>query len=415
MRRSGDRATLPAAFLWFWSAEAVSGVGTYVSLVALQTIVVLTLGGGATETGMLSAARWLPYLVLGIVVGALVDRARRKPVMVWTDAARAVLLAAVPVLWIADALTLPALLGIVVAIGLASVANDAASMAVLPRIVPRAQLQPAHARIDGADAVAQMGGPALGGALVRVLGGPLAVLVQAATHVYAAVVVARLDVDDRAPERRAAPSILREMGEGVRWVYGRSGLAPLATATHVWFLGNAVLGTVFAPFALIVLGLGPEHLGVALACAGVGALVGASITTAVGARLGTGWTIITCHALSAVAVVVMLVALWQPGLEAWGATAVLGAGQALHGTAMGMSNSHEMSFRQLLTPDALQGRVNITMRSINRAVIVVAAPLGGVLADLAGTGWALWACVAAFLVAAGMLAVGPFRTARTPV
>jgi len=87
------------SFLRYWRADAVSGFGTYVSLFALQTLVVLTLHGSAADVGWLNAARWLPYLVLGLVVGAVVDGRRRVPLMVSTDLVQAVLPLAIPLLW----------------------------------------------------------------------------------------------------------------------------------------------------------------------------------------------------------------------------------------------------------------------------------------------------------------------------
>ena len=78
MNRPAD--DLGAGFRRFWWGEAVSGFGAAVTLLSLQTLVVVTLGGDAVQVGWLNAARWLPYLVLGLVVGALVDRARRRPV-----------------------------------------------------------------------------------------------------------------------------------------------------------------------------------------------------------------------------------------------------------------------------------------------------------------------------------------------
>lgn len=79
----------PRGFRRFWCGEAISSLGTYVTLLALQTLVVLTLNGTAQDVGWLNSARWLPYLVLGLVVGALVDRVARRPVMIATDLARA--------------------------------------------------------------------------------------------------------------------------------------------------------------------------------------------------------------------------------------------------------------------------------------------------------------------------------------
>lgn len=405
---------LAAGFVRFWWGEAVSGFGGAITSLALQTLVVITLQGGAAQVGWLTSARWLPYLVLGLVVGALVDRVRRRPVMVTTDVARAVLLALIPLAWVLDLLTFPVLLIVVVLFGTVSLINDAASQSFVPRLVPRDQLQRAHARLDGADAVAQTAGPAVAGALIRVIGAPLSVLVDALTYLFSAVVVATLrSVREPTSERPANVSVRGlgvEIRDGARWVYGGSGLGRLAMATHVWFAAQAVLLVVVAPYAFLQLQLSAFQLGLAFAVAGVGALVGAMVSTAVGNRLGTGGAITCSYAISAIGVVVMLTAGLVP--TGWAAAAVLAVGQFGHGWAMGIGNSHEMSYRQVLTPDELQARTNTTMRSLNRAVLVIASPIAGLAADRLGFGSALLAAVAVFAASALILALPPFRRAR---
>ena len=411
MSDASPAARFPSGdFTRFWWGEAVSSFGTYVTLLALQTLVVLTLDGTAQDVGWLNSARWLPYLVLGLVVGALVDRSRRRPVMVGTDLARAALLVSIPVAWAAGVLSLPLLLVVVACHGAASLVNDAASMSFVPRLVPREHLQRAHARIDGADAVAQTAGPALAGLLVKLVGAPIAVLVDAVTYLFSAVAVLTVRVQEPAPVRTGTPNIWREIREGVRWVYRGSGLATLAGATHVWFAANAVLGTVVAPYALLTLELSPLQFGLAAGLVGVGGVVGATTTSAGGRLLGTGGAVITAHVVTTVGVVLMCLA--GLGAEGWTAAAVLGLGQACHGFGIGFSNSHEMAYRQALTPDALQARTNTTMRSFNRAVMVVVAPLGGLLAVQAGNRTALVVAAAVFALTVLLLAASPFRSAR---
>ena len=411
----GDgRFFISRSFSHYWRADAVSVLGTYVTLFALQALVVLTLDGTASDVGWLNASRWLPYLVFGLVIGALVDGRRRLPLMVGTDLVQAVLLLSVPLLWWLDALSLGPLLAIVFLYGTAAVVNMAATMSFLPRLVPRDQLQPAHARIDGADAVGSMAGPALGGVLVSTLGAPLAVLVDSLTYVYSALTLRRIDIDE--PAARTGVTVrglLGDIVEGMRWAYGRSGLRTLAIATHGWFVGNAVVGVVLAPYAFLVLDLSAYQFGLVGAAGGVGAVLGATITTAVGRRLGTGRTIILCHSIIACGVVAMVLA-GEPASSV-AAVALLVLGQGLYGLAMGMSNSHEMSYRQLVTPDELQARTNTTLRSINRAVIVVVAPIAGVLADAVGVRPMLVVAAVTFALVAAGLAVTSFRNVRAPV
>ena len=116
------------SFTLYWRAVAVSGFGTYVTLFALQALVVLTLDGTASDVGWLNAARWLPYLAVGLVVGALVDGRRRLPLMIGTDLLQAVLLLTIPLSWWLDALSLPLLLVVVVAYGTTAVVGSAAEM-----------------------------------------------------------------------------------------------------------------------------------------------------------------------------------------------------------------------------------------------------------------------------------------------
>jgi hypothetical protein len=145
-----------------------------------------------------------------------------------------------------------------------------------------------------------------------------------------------------------------EIREGVRWIYRGSGLTTLAIATHGWFVGNAVIGVVLAPYALVMLNLTPSQFGLIGALGGIGAVVGAAVTTRVGLLLGTSRTIIACHAITTASVLVMVTA---GGISTtWASAALLGTEVGLYGLAMGMSNSREMSFRQLLTPDELQAR-----------------------------------------------------------
>ncbi|HEY0643182.1 MAG TPA: MFS transporter [Nocardioides sp.] len=407
---SDARVMISRSFLHYWRAGAVSGLGTYVTLFALQALVVLTLDGTASDVGWLNATRWLPYLLFGLVVGALVDGRRRLPLMIGTDLLQAVLLLVVPLLWWLDALSLPALLLVVLGYGTAAVVNMAAEMSFLPRLVERDRLQPAHARVDGADAVASTAGPALGGVLVSAIGAPLTVLLDAATYVYSALELRRIDVDEP-PARTGvtARGLLRDIGDGVRWAYGGSGLRTLAVATHAWFVGHAIVGVVLAPYAFLVLDLTPLSFGLVGAAGGLGAVVGASITTWVGRRLGTGRTIIACHLVTTTSMVVMLLARGDH------AAMVLGLGQALLGLAMGASNSHEMSYRQLVTPDELQARTNTTLRSINRAVVVVVAPVAGILADAVGIRTMLAVAAVTFALVAGGLAASSFRDVRAPV
>jgi len=394
----------------YWASYTVSGFGSYVTVLALQVLVLAQLHGTAVDVGLLNAARWLPYLLFGLVVGALVDRRRRRPLLIGSDLGRAAVLLAIPALFVADALSIPVLLVIVAVVGLLSLIGDAAAQSLVPRIVPRSALVAAHARTDQSDAVAQTSGPVVAGAIVSIVGAAFALVVDAASYLFSAIAIWRVNVDEaRAPVAQRV-GLRREIADGLRWVYRHRMLAPMAIGSHAWFFFNSILGTVFTSFTLLGLHLSAFQLGVALAGAGVAALLGSSVSLRVGRRWGAGVAVIASNLIMVVGWSVIALA---PGtLTPWAVVVVLAIGQGFYGLGLGLSNANEMGYRQAVTPDALQGRTNTTMRSANRAMIVVGAPLGGLLATWLGYRPALWVGVAGFLVATAFLALSPFRGAR---
>ncbi len=391
----------------FWWASSVSSFGDYFTGLAIQVMIVTTLAGTALDVGLVNGARWLPYMLFGLVAGAMVDRLRRRPVMIVADLVRAALLVMVPALAFTHHLSIGALAGFMAVFGLFSLLGDAATQAFVPRVVRRPLLTQAHARIDQSSAVAQTGGPALAGGLVSLVGAPWAVIVDAASYLFSAAMLAgiRLDEPKSAPVERR--SIWREVREGLAFVYRHRTLAPLAIGTHAWFICNGVAGAVFVPFVLRSLRLPAFAVGLALSAAGVGSLVGSLLATRLGERFGAGRVMIVCQMLSGLAFAIVALA-----LNGWLAWLCLGLGQFTLGLAMGAENSNSLGYRQSVTPDALQGRMNATMRSINRTMVVFAAPLGGLLADTIGYRQTLSLAAGGFVLAALSLSLTPLRDAR---
>jgi MFS family permease len=396
-------------FARFWTAATVSSFGSYVTGVAVQVLIVRNLHQGAAGVGAVNAARWLPYLLFGLLVGALVERSRRRPLLIGADLGRGVLLAAVPVLAATGGLTLEVLMGLMAGFGLLSLVGDAAFQSYLPRLVPTYLLTRANARLDQSDAAAQTSGPALAGGLVAVLGAPVAVLVDAASYLASGLLLVRLPATEPARQRSSIRQLPSEISEGLRWIYRHHTLRPLALATHGSFLCYAATGAVLAPFALRTLQLSALGFGLVLAMAGVGAVLGSLVAAGLGSRFGAGRVIIAGRAGTAAAWAVAALSPANPA--GW---VVLSAAQLLVGLSMGAENANEMGYRQAVTPDRLQGRTNTTMRSINRAMVVAGAPVAGLLADSLGYRPVLAAASVGFLLAAAAMAVSPVAGTRIP-
>ncbi|MCP3803150.1 MFS transporter [Allokutzneria sp. A3M-2-11 16] len=374
-------------FARFWAADTVSLVGTYVTTLALQVLAVVHLKASATELGVLGAARWVPYLLFGLVAGVLVDRRRRRPLLVGTDLARAVVLGLIPLLSWVGLLDMPTLVALVTVFGALSLVYDAAHQSFLPQLVPTALLTTANARMEQTRAVAQTVGPMIAGWLVKVVSAPVAIVVDAVSYLVSGLVLATVRTRERL-EPVESRNLRRELWEGVSWVYRHPTLSPLTVTSHVWFVCTGMVGTVSTFFVLGELGFDAAALGVTYAVGGVGGVLGASLSDRAGRWLGVAPVLVIGRWLTPVAyALIPLATNGTTGLL------LLCAAQFLFGFSLGLDGPVEMGYRQTVIPDRLLGRANATMRSLNRGMIVIGAPLGGVLADSLGNRAALWIAV----------------------
>ncbi|MER6959910.1 MULTISPECIES: MFS transporter [unclassified Streptomyces] len=395
-------------YVRFWTASAVSAFGSQVTGLALQILIAVALSASATEVGIVNAARWVPYLLFGLMAGVVVDRWRRKPMMVATDLGRAVLLGAIPVLYALDRLTIPALCLFVFVFGVLSLLFEAANQSYVPQLVPRELLNAGYARVQQADAVAGSTGPLIAGVLIKIMGAPLAVLVDAVSYLISGLLLASVKAPDRIPDRGARRSLGSELREGVAWVYRHRTLASIALTSHAMLLFNSMVSTVFVVFALQSLKIGEFGLGVTYAFASVGALLGGALSGRVARRLDVGATLIAFRLLAAIGWLPLVVAERGP----WALVSVSLA-FFIVSLAIGIESPVEMSYRQAVTPDRLRGRMNATIRSMNWGMVAVGAPLGGVLADQVSYRFALWIGLSGAVVQALALAVSRTRRART--
>lgn len=404
------------AYRRVWTAATVSSFGTYITALALQVLAAITLGANAFQLGLINAARWLPYVVIGLVVGVITDRHRRRPILVGTEFGRAAVLCLIPLLYGVGGLTIWSLIAIVLAFGTLSLFFDSADQSFLPRVVPPALLPTAFARLDQSDGAAQAVGPVLAAALVRAFGAPLAVLVDAASYLASGIVLAGVRVAEpntrsdatRATARRVWP----ELREGVAWVYRHRMLAPLAISGHLWFLFWGMMSTAYVLLVLDEpaaggLGFGTLVLGVSYAFAGLGAVLGGVFTGPAGRRIGPGRTIVLAHLF--MPVIWLPVVLLRSGPAA---VAALCGTQFLFWVLLVVGGGNELAYRNAVTPDRLQGRMNTTIRSINRGAIVVGAPVGGLIAVATDYRITLWVGIAGMAAAVIWLALSPLRHAQ---
>ncbi|WP_295791831.1 MFS transporter [uncultured Microbacterium sp.] len=401
------------AFALFWSATTLRAFGTAIAGVAFQVLIVTVVGATPLQISILSALSVVPYLFLGLIIGALMDRWRRQPTLVLTSIGRAVVLAAVPVLLLTGTLTFWSLAAVVLLLGILTLFADSAAQPLLPHLVARRSLVVANARLGQSATVAGTAGPALGGTLLTLLGPPALFVIEACLLTVSAVLQSRIRVrEERAPKRGRGRHIGHEIAEGWRFTYRHRTLRPLALSVHTWFLAHSIVTTLFGVFTLRELGVTEWAFGLILAAGGIGGFVGALLAPRIGTRLGAGRAILLGRSITVVPWLALAVLPLTAATSLAILLPLLAAVQFVYALSQGIEDANEMGYRQAAAPDALQGRMNSTIRTVNRVVFFVGALLAGVLATLLGSHAAIGIAAVVFAVAALVIVVSPLRRAR---
>jgi Na+/melibiose symporter-like transporter len=411
-------------FFKLWLGQTVSKFGSGITGSALSLAAVLVLGASATQMGLLSAAAILPLVVLGLFAGVWVDRLRRRPVLIWADLGRALILLTVPAAALAGQLSLAQLFLVAAGTGALTVIFDVAYQAYVPDLVGRRRVLEANSKLAASEALAEVTTPGLAGLLVALISAPMAVLLDAVSFVFSALCIALV----RRPEVNARPAVgggkgeqdvRREIGEGLRLVAGNPYLRAIAGYAAVQSFFGSFIGALYALFVLQELGLGPVLLGVAIGIGGASNLLGTFLVGPVTRRFGTGRTMVGAVLLASCTGFLTPLA----GVAADSALAAGAGGAALVGFAfLGASQAFDfihplyevnaLTVRQTVTPPAALGRVNASMRVLEGGAAPLGAVVGGVLGDLIGVRPTLFLAFAAMLLNTLWLTRSPLKTLR---
>jgi MFS family permease len=387
-------------FMKLWAGQAISELGSRFTREGLPLVAVISLGATTVQTGLLAAASTIPVLVLALVAGVWVDRVRRRPVLVSTDLARAAVLLVVPVgAWLGF-LRVELLFAVAVVTGALTVFFDVAYRSYLPVLVSRQHLVEGNSKLAATDAAAEVGGPALVGALIQVVTAPVAILVDALSYLWSALAVGLIRHREPVPSRpQAGPAMRHEVAEGTRAVLHNPVLRALAAtaATRTFFGG--FYAALYALYVIRELHFGPAALGLAVAAGGAGDLIGALVAGRTARRFGLGRTLV------GTALVGGSVELLTP--LAFGPLAValtmLATAQLVGDLTRSVYLVHETSLRQTVTPDRLLGRVNASTTFVSLGMLPVGAVTAGVTASQIGARATLLVAALGMLASTGWL------------
>jgi MFS family permease len=372
--RNGDFARL-------WAAEATSAVGSQFTAVAFPLLAALSLGATPMAFGILAAAAGLPHLIFGLFAGAWVDRLRRRPVMIAADIARAALIATIPVAAWLGALRIELLIAVAFLAEIFTVFFDIAYLSYIPSLVSRDDLVEANSRLEATASGAQVIGPALGGTLVRFLGAPMALLVDALSYIASAAFLWRIGTREPSPDRTGAAMNLRaEIVQGLREVWHSPVLRGLALSSTVMNLAGFLFLSIYVLYMTRDLGLGAEAVGLVFAAGGAGALLGSVTAGFARSRWGVGRVLLGSQFLFGLFGMPVPLAVVFPSA----ALPLVVTAEFLQWVMVIIFSVNAVSLRQAITPDRLLGRVNGTMRFIVWGSRPIGSLAGGFLGSLIG-------------------------------
>ena len=370
-----------ADFRRLWGAQTISVFGDQVTMLALPLAAVLVLDASPTAMGLLTAAGWLPHLLLSLGAGVWIDQRRgRRDLLVAADVLRALVLVTVPLAYALDALTMAHLYAVALLVGAFTVVFDLAYSSYFVLVVPRRAIVEANSKLMASRSASYVAGPSLAGGLVQLLTAPVALLADAVSFLGSAVLLSRMTT--RVPDHDASeqePLRVRLAG-GARFLFGHPVLrGGLACVTTVNFF-NFVFWGVLVVFLARELEFSPGAIGAVFSTGAVGALVGAMLAPRVGARIGYGPSVVVgAFAFPAPLVLFALAGGPRPLVYA-----LLVTGEFLSSVGVMLFDVNLNSIQALLTPHRLRARVAGVHRTINYGVRPVGAVLGGVLGDVIG-------------------------------
>ncbi|WP_248960577.1 MFS transporter [Sphaerisporangium perillae] len=381
-------------FRLLWSARAVSETGSEISRLAVPLTAATLLNVTPIQMGLLTAATTLPYLLIGLPAGAYADRiARRRPILIGCEIVSAVAVFTVPLAWLAGLLTISWLIAVALTVGTCAVFYRAVWFPHLPSVVPDHQRTAAIAGFQMVYSTASVCGPGLAGLLVQILTAPLALVADATSFLVSAVCLRSIRSPEKAERPDPAvvrPNLLRDIREGMRTVMTHRTLRALIGAGVLINFASAAQMALYVLFAVQTLGLPTGVLGLLIASAGIGGLLGAAVAPRLTRRFTEDRVILGAAAVLPLEFIAVASAhgpftVLIPLLT--GAFAISGAATVMFSVCYGTLQLRE-------SPPDMLGRVNAIMTVSTMGVMTLGGVVGGVLGELIGLRPALWACAA---------------------
>ena len=391
-----------AAYRRLWTSILISSFGGQVTMLALPLTAVLLLHASPTQMGLLTAMELLPFVLFSLPVGVWLDRVRKLPVYIAGELTIGAVVASVPLAWWADWLSIEWLYVCGFVIGTVYTIAGSAAQIVLTQVVARDRLVEAHAKNALASSGAEVAGPGLAGALIKLVGAPLALLVDAVLVTVSAAILRGVRIDEPRREPRLGGTAGRhfwlDLKQGVRFVARHRLLVALAIAVGCWQACHQAATVVQLLFATRTLGLSEQAIGLCFTGMGVGTVLASVFGNRISRRIGPGPCLLVGFAVCGAG---WLLLAFAPA-NAWG-VAAFALMLMMFSTGAVFIFINFLALRQAVTPAPLLGRMTSTMRWL---ILIPAGPgalLGGWLGEHVGLRASLAVAGAGALLLAGIV------------
>ena len=410
MRRSFRGLWLSPDFRKLWASLTITAFGSQITNLALPLTAALLLHATPLQMGVLIALETLPFALVSLHAGVLLDRVRKLPIVIASDLVRGLALLAVPVAAFTNVLGMEILYVVGFFCGVSNVVGGAAYQVLLAQLAGRDKLVEANAKIALGETSAALVGPGLAGGLIQLLTAPFAIILDALTFFVSALMLRRIRIPQDVPHTGPKGSVMAEILEGLKLVWHNRTLLSLAWVAALWQLLHHMQLAVLILFATRELGLSAGAIGLTYVFGGLGCVLAAASAEKLSARFGVGTVIVHGLMLTAIG--------WQAfGLVSgpvWFATLALGIALLVFDFGAVLYGINYIALRQAITPDRLLGRMTATMRFLTVAAAPLGSLAGGALATVIGLrGTLLTVGVLALMLTAGAVMWSPVRRHRT--
>jgi len=379
-------------FQKLWLGYTVSLAGSSFVFLAIPLTAVVALDASPLEMGILTGLTGLPALVVGVPFGVWADRHRKRPILIAADFARAALLLTIPIAYMFDALSLWVLYIVAIGIGTMSLFFEIGLRSLVPAVVERDQLVDANSNLELARSGAGIGGQGIGAALIQIAAAPIAIFFSVGAYLLSAALFSRMRVDESSVERQAESEQeggFRSALAGMKFIRDNRILMGVAASNGTLNLFNAAIEAVAILYIVRELEVPPAMLGVIFAIGSLSLIPAALAASRLPRRFGVGRTLLLTVG------VIVLSDLVVPILAGplWFILVALLVHETFLATGFISFSVSQVSLRQSLTPDSMQGRMNSLMTVSARSAVPIGALIGGVMGEFIGLREALFIAV----------------------